>query len=75
LVAGNFYVYVDNVEDPDFCVRATIKRMSRMLESETPEGLSGSKFMEQYLAPRLMEAMSVTASVTAEDAAGTSARL
>ena len=48
-------VYVDNVEDPDFCVRTAIKRMSRMLEAETPEGLSGSRFMEEHLAPRLAE--------------------
>jgi hypothetical protein len=54
--SGDFYVYVDNDEDPDYCVRSAIKRMSRMIEASVPEGLSGSKLFAERLAPRLMAA-------------------
>jgi hypothetical protein len=69
---GDFYVYVDNVEDPDYCMRSAIKRISRMIEASTPEGLSGSNLFAERLMPRLMAAAEQPNAVATQPAAAAS---
>ncbi len=69
---GDFYIYVDNVEDPDYCVRNAIKRMSRMIEASTPEGLSGSNLFAARLMPRLTAAAEQSTAAAMQPAAAVS---